>query len=132
MRHQWIEKQFGCRNLIPDLKRLSKAKASDLDENKEPLLAFKDKYSILHDKLQAKYGLMCSNSRLAEQMHGSLRSGLLSEYIGMAQADARQSHKITTTIVCERRGGMVVPMVNLHYRSINKNRNTTTKLRGRL
>lgn len=88
LRKRWKLHEMDSRNLIPDLQKLSKATtAYELDKFKEPLLAFKEKYPILHDNLQAKFGLMPSDSRLDEQQHGSLRSGL-SEKIGMVQADA--------------------------------------------
>lgn len=101
LRKRWKLHEMDSRNLIPDLQKLSKATtAYELDKFKEPLLAFKEKYPILHDNLQAKFGLMPSDSRLDEQQHGSLRSGL-SEKIGMVQADARQSY-LTTSLYSMR------------------------------
>ena len=57
--------------------------------HKSPLLTFKELYPVLFEGLQAVFGLMMSNSRLCEQIHGMLRFGLSSS-IGMDQADAQQ------------------------------------------
>jgi hypothetical protein len=107
LRKRWKLHEMDFLNLIPDLQKLSKATtAYELDKFNEPLLAFADEYPHLHDNFQAKFGLMPSNSRLDEQQHGSLRSGL-TDKIGMAQADARQSN-LTTSLYSmreERRTG---------------------------
>eukprot|EP00956_Cyclotella_meneghiniana_P034359 scaffold103983_cov39-Cyclotella_meneghiniana.AAC.3 len=86
----WRLLEMDFEKLIPDLKKLSKLTvAYELDKVDAPLLAFRESYPILHDNIQAKYGLFPSDSRLDEQQHGSLRYNL-SDRIGMAQADARQ------------------------------------------
>ena len=58
---------------------------------KAPLLKFKHEYPILFDCLQAVFGLMMSNSRLCEQIHGMMRA--VSEVVRawMNEADARMS-----------------------------------------
>ena len=57
------------------------------------IVHFRSKYPILFDALYAVFGLLPSNSRLCEQIHGMLRKSLESG-IGMDQADAQFSYKV--------------------------------------
>ena len=50
---------------------------------------------MLFECLYAVFGLMMSNSRLCEQIHGMMRHGLRSG-IGMDQADAQQTYATAT------------------------------------
>ena len=62
----------------------------DNSGGRAPLLKFKHEYSVLFECLHAVFGLMMSNSRLCEQIHGKMRATLRSG-TGMDEADARRS-----------------------------------------
>ena len=89
--HFW--RQFGLNRecLVGDLQHLS-SETSEQDSKKDvPLLVFKNKFPVLFEGLEAVFGMMMSNSRLCEQMHGMMRFGL-SSAIGMDQADTQQMY----------------------------------------
>eukprot|EP00956_Cyclotella_meneghiniana_P026852 scaffold59070_cov82-Cyclotella_meneghiniana.AAC.2 len=59
--------------------------------NEAPLLLFLKSYPTLFECLHAVFGLMMSNSRLCEQVHGMMRQRLRKD-IGMDQADAQMGY----------------------------------------
>ena len=88
--HWW--RQFGLNKecLIDDLQRLS-SQINVTPASGPPLKRFQSKYPILLECLHSVFGLMMSNSRLCEQVHGMMRHGLRAS-IGMEQADAQRSY----------------------------------------
>ena len=99
--HWW--RQFGLHRgvLLDDLQRLSRAEGNETplgpleDASKSPLASFKTTYPILYECLEAVFGLMMSNSRLCEQIHGMLRHALR-DGTGMAEVDSRQGYAVRT------------------------------------
>jgi hypothetical protein len=72
----WIQ-QLGL--MLPcvrdDLQRLSKEKPGNRVHG--GILEFKVTYPVIFAALEASFGLMPSNSRIAEQAHGGMRDGLI-------------------------------------------------------
>jgi hypothetical protein len=71
-----------------DLQRLSKTISAEA--TKPCLHSFKTEYPVIFAALHAKFGLMPSNSRIAEQVHGGLRDSL-KEGVPYAFTDAQRS-----------------------------------------
>ena len=73
-------RQFGfhreCIQL--DLQKMSKAQPTKIRHVKvdKPIEKFKKEYPILHEALHCVFGMMMSNSRFMEQLHGCLRNDL--------------------------------------------------------
>ena len=73
-------RQFGfhreCIQL--DLQKMSKAQPTKIRHVKvdKPIENFKKEYPILHEALHCVFGMMMSNSRFMEQLHGCLRNDL--------------------------------------------------------
>ncbi len=86
---------------VKDLQSLSRKKSPRIPVNEAPLLVFKSKYTVLFECLNAVFGLMVSNSRLCEQIHGMMRRGLHSAH-GMDQVDAQQSYSTSTDYEMKR------------------------------
>ena len=78
--------------VLHDLQVLSNETSCDRGTG---ILFFKMKYPVLFDALYSVFGLLPSNSRLCEQVHGMLRQSL-SSGIGMDQSDAQFSYKVNT------------------------------------
>ena len=64
-------------------------------------MVFKVSYKVLFECLNAVFGLMMSNSRLCEQIHGMMRHGLRSQQ-GMAQVDAQNTYATTHSYKMKR------------------------------
>jgi len=79
---------LNSKYLTKDLQKLSVSLENS--RGKAPLLKFKYEYPVLFECLHAVFGLMMSNSRLCEQIHGMMRASLRSG-TGMDEADARRS-----------------------------------------
>ena len=93
--HWW--RQFGLNKecLVVELQKLSRSTGKRRCDGKAPLLVFKADYPILFECLYAVFGMMMSNSRLCEQIHGMMRHGLRVG-TGMDQADAQRCHSTET------------------------------------
>jgi hypothetical protein len=84
-----------------DLQRLSKMTTAvevadpGLTRQGGALHAFKIEYPLIFADLDARFGLMPSNSRIAVQVHGGLR-GSLKEGVSYAFTDAQQSCLVNT------------------------------------
>jgi hypothetical protein len=96
--HWWHQLHLDKNCLEEDLQRLSRmpgSTATDSSSNSSDegatYLQFTVNYPILFECLHATFGLMMSNSRLCEQIHGMMRAQLRSD-IGMDQADAQLTH----------------------------------------
>ena len=89
--------QFGLNRecCVTELQHLSRKTSKQIQLNESPLLVFKGKYTVFIECLNAVFGLMMSNSRLCEQIHGMMRHGLCSG-LGMDQVDAQQSYSTST------------------------------------
>jgi hypothetical protein len=100
--HYW--RQFGLNRecCTADLKKLSEMTTP----RTKGLPVFKEEFPVLFECLHAVFGLMMSNSRLCEQIHGMLRQRLRSSGPGMDQVDAQQSYIISEDyeMKTERRG----------------------------
>ena len=96
--HYW--RQFGLNRecCIADLKRLS----ATMTPHRKGLLVFKDDFPVLFECLHAVFGLMMSNSRLCEQIHGMMRHSLKSSGPGMDQIDATLFYATGTDYVMRR------------------------------
>ena len=97
--HYW--RQFGLNRecCIADLKRLMSATMTPC---RKGLLVFKDDFPVLFECLHAVFGLMMSNSRLCEQIHGMMRHSLKSSGPGMDQIDATLFYATGTDYVMKR------------------------------
>jgi hypothetical protein len=75
-----------------DLQKLSKAEAAEpvLLPRQGVLHAFKAEHPIVFAAIKAKFGLLPSNSRIAEQVHGGLRDSL-KEGVSCAFTNAQRS-----------------------------------------
>ena len=75
-----------------DLQKLSKAEAAEsiLLPRQGVLHTFRVEYPVIFAAIDAKFGLMPSNSRIAEQVHGGLRDSL-KEGVSYAFTDAQRS-----------------------------------------
>jgi hypothetical protein len=75
-----------------DLQKLSKAEAAEpvLLPRQGALHAFKAEHPVVFAAIEAKFGLMPSNSRIAEQVHGGLRDSL-KEGVSYAFTNAQRS-----------------------------------------
>ncbi len=92
--HWWQQLGLNRQCLVSDLQRLSnRSTPLPLKKDQAPLLAFKDEYKILFECLHAAFGLMMSNSRLCEQIHGMMRHGLRSQQ-GMDHVDAQNTYSV--------------------------------------
>ena len=73
-------RQFGFHRecIQPDLQKMSKAQPTKIRHVKvdKPIENFKKEYPILHEALHCVFGMMMSNSRFMEQLHGCLRNDL--------------------------------------------------------
>ena len=87
--HWWLQIGLNLECITHDLQRLSKATRAT--PNEAPLLLFLKSYPTLFECLHAVFGLMMSNSRLCEQVHGMMRQRLRKD-IGMDQADAQMGY----------------------------------------
>ena len=90
--HFYKQIGFDRETIEKDLKKLSKAESVAVNaKDHGELDTFKNTYPILFSCLDATFGLMPSNSRIAEQTHGGLReSSKASE--SLAFTDAQQSY----------------------------------------
>ena len=80
--------------MVTDLQRMSTRSAPlSLKKDQAPLLAFKNEYKVLFECLHATFGMMMSNSRLCEQIHGMMRHGLRSQQ-GMDHIDAQNTYTV--------------------------------------
>ena len=70
--HFW--RQFGLNRecLVGDLQHLSSETRAWDSKKDVPLLVFKNKSPVLFEGLEAVFGIMMSNSRLCEQIHGMI------------------------------------------------------------
>lgn len=93
--HWWYQLCLNWDVLEDDLQRLSKEQGIRDAMNGAPILAFKSMYPILFECLHATFGMMMSNSRLCEQIHGMMRHGLR-DGTGMDEADAQRSYATST------------------------------------
>lgn len=92
--HFWRQFRLNAGCLVNEFKKLSKQyHVRPLNGDTAPLLTFKEEYPILFESLEAVFGMMMSNSRLCEQMHGALRHGLRDEQ-GMDEVDARRDYEV--------------------------------------
>jgi hypothetical protein len=93
--HWWKQICLNKDCLIPELQRISKQKCSSLaytdSAECSPLINFKESYPKLYECLNAVFGMMMSNSRLCEQIHGMMWARLRKD-IGMDQSDHMLSH----------------------------------------
>ena len=71
----------------------SRSEPLHLKQEQAPLLAFKNEYPVLFECLHATFGLMMSNSRLCEQIHGMMRHGLRYQQ-GMDHVDAQNTYNV--------------------------------------
>jgi hypothetical protein len=71
-----------------DLRRLSKEKPGSREGGP---LEFKAAYPVIFAALEAAFGLMPSNSRIAEQAHGMLRDGLRAG-VSLLSTDMKQTY----------------------------------------
>ena len=90
--HFYQQLGFNCEVIVSNLKRLSKTESVPVNTEKyDRLDTFKNMYPILFSCLEATFGLMSSNSRIAEQTHGGIReSSKASE--SLASTDAQISY----------------------------------------
>ena len=96
--HFWRQFCLNWPLLTEELQRLSNAPAWNdtvTDEGVSPLTVFEGEYPLLFECLYAVFGVMMSNSRLCEQIHGMMRHSLKSE-IGMDQADHQRQYASQT------------------------------------
>jgi len=92
--HFWQQFELNKKCLLPDLKKLSKeVTIRPVDGETAPILTFKAEYPILFEKIEAVFGMMMSNSRLCEQLHGSHRHGLRVG-TGMDAVDAQKDYEV--------------------------------------
>ncbi|KAL7498156.1 hypothetical protein ACHAWT_009680, partial [Skeletonema menzelii] len=92
--HFWRQFCLNKDSLVNELKKLSKQScARPVNGDTAPILTFKEEYPTLFECLEAVFGMMMSNSRLCEQMHGALRYGLRIEQ-GMDEVDARRDYEV--------------------------------------
>ena len=91
MVHWW--RQFGLNSLglVHDLQRLTRGPTGAIIKKNPPLIHFQQMYPVLFECLHAVFGLMMSNSRLCEQLHGVMQHNLRSG-TGMDEVDARQTY----------------------------------------
>ena len=91
--HWWRQLCLNWRCLVPDLQKLSKVYVvPDVGEGLG-LAQFRKSYPILWECIDAVFGLMMSNSRLCEQIHGMMRKVLR---IGTGQ-DESDKHRAYST-----------------------------------
>ena len=74
---------------LPDLKKLSKEKPGE--RSGDSVMDFAGKHEVIFAALIAVFGLMPSNSRLAEQTHGGLRDSL-KEFVSLLCTDAMRAY----------------------------------------
>ena len=93
------------------------------------MLKFKDEYSVLFEYLHVVFGLMMSNRRLCEQIHGMMRATLRSGTY-MDEADARRSFAsgLDYSLKQERRDlvSELVGPPKTKYRPVKDKRSKTT------
>jgi len=88
--HFWRQFGLNCECVKTNLQGLSR-EVSPLESDEVYLLHLKKTYPVLFEGLESVFGMMMSNSRLCEQIHGMMRFGL-SSTIGMDQSDAIQTY----------------------------------------
>mmetsp|Transcript_5656 Transcript_5656/g.15886 ORF Transcript_5656/g.15886 Transcript_5656/m.15886 type:complete len:972 (+) Transcript_5656:584-3499(+) len=107
--HWWRQLCLDWPILTDDLQRLSREQGPRACKGGPPLVAFRNTYPILYDCMHATFGLMMSNSRLCEQVHGMMRHGLRAG-TGMDEADNHRSYAVGTDHdMKEERRKMVEP-----------------------
>ena len=84
--HWWRQIGLNCECIAKDLQKLSVS--AETSGGKAPLLKFKHEHPVLFECLHAVFGLMMSNSRLCEQIHGTMRASLQTG-TDMDEADAQ-------------------------------------------
>ena len=90
----WQQLGLSKECMVSDLQRLcSRSEPLSLKKDQAPLLAFKEEYAVPFECLHATFGLMMSNSRLCEQIHGMMRHGLRSGQ-GMDHVDAQNTYTV--------------------------------------
>ena len=92
--HWWRQFCLDWDIVADDLRKLSK-EAGPCTCDESPLEAFRVQCPVLYDCLHAVFGMMMSNSRLCEQVHGMMRQTLRAG-TGMDEADA---HRTFTTSI---------------------------------
>ena len=97
--HFWRQFALNKLCLVSDLQKLSNVTKASTAQT-APLLLFKNSYPVLYECLHAVFGLMMSNSRLCEQIHGMMRHGLR-KGTGQDKSDAQRSY--ATSIAYEMR-----------------------------
>jgi hypothetical protein len=89
--HFWKQLRLDSDALVHDLQKLSSQTTVSFEKQseKDDILIFKDEYPILFECLHSAFGMMPSNSRLCEQIHGMMRQRHR-KGIGMDQDDSQQ------------------------------------------
>jgi hypothetical protein len=94
--HFWRQLRLDSEALVHDLQKLSKATTSfEVQSNRANILVFRDEYPVLYECLYSAFGMMPSNSRLCEQIHGMMRQRHR-KGIGDDQADSQQTYVTNT------------------------------------
>lgn len=92
--HWWQQFCLDWPCLSDDLQRRSRETGPPRESaNESPLVSFKAACPVLYECLESVFGLMMSNSRLCEQIHGMLRHALR-DGTGMDEVDDRQSYSV--------------------------------------
>ena len=128
--HFWRQFRLDADCVVKELKTLTKQTcARPVKDDCAPILSFKKDYPVLFECLDAVFGLMMSNSRLCEQMHGALRHGLRSQQ-GMDEVDARRSYEVVNGYLFkqERRHAYLSVRKAKRQKVSRKHNNTKTQI----
>ena len=122
--HWWRQFCLNWECLVSDLQRLSKVYVTNADSNDTYLVTFRKEFPILFECIEAVFGLMMSNSRLCEQIHGMMRK-VLRLGTGQEEADKHRAYSTGTDFeMKEERRAMVPGKKNVKRRKAKRHSST--------